>query len=369
MALTDRLNQLVGGFSRTGAPLPNAFSEDLGERLLECLPSAARNALARRHRRLLIEVDGEFARLILIAGPQRDPLGEVALNGPATLPVVFTELARDPSIRIELVLPKAAILLRPLSFPAQVRTNLYQVIGYEMDRLSPFQAKDVMFDFQPQGNPRRTDRVSLELAICRRSLVEPWIQRFSELGVAVDKIHWIEAWPRANLLPHDQRPRRRRLHLSAGLALWILIVLTFLAAMATPIWQKSRILEGLEADLKRARSQAVAVDELRQELEKARAGSTEVLKRKIDQIPILDLLRELTDSLPDDTWIQNLEFNDGQVDIRGESGQATALIAVLEQLPDIDSVSFKSPVTQVARTGKERFYITFKFTGPGEKEQ
>lgn len=109
-------------------------------------------------------------------------------------------------------------------------------------------------------------------------------------------------------------------------------------------------------------------DEVRQELERARQGSTLILQRKWEQPPILNMLRELTDLLPDDTWIQSLEFDRGEVALRGESGQATALIAILEQAPGIDGVSFRSPVTQIARTGRERFNLAFRYA-PGETDR
>jgi hypothetical protein len=76
---------------------------------------------------------------------------------------------------------------------------------------------------------------------------------------------------------------------------------------------------------------------------------------------MIDLLRELTERIPDDTWVQSLEYQSGEVQLRGESGQATALIGLLEQAPGIDGVSFRSPVTQVARTGKERFNLAFTY--------
>ena len=130
----------------------------------------------------------------------------------------------------------------------------------------------------------------------------------------------------------------------------------------TPLWQKHHLARQLETEVARLRTQAIAVDEKRQELERVRQGSTAVLQRKLEQPAILEMLRELTDRLPEDTWVQNLEFSADQVDIRGESGQATALIAILEQAPGIDGVSFGSPVTQIARTGKERFNIGFRYT-------
>uniref|UniRef100_UPI0025DB43D1 PilN domain-containing protein n=1 Tax=uncultured Thiodictyon sp. TaxID=1846217 RepID=UPI0025DB43D1 len=76
---------------------------------------------------------------------------------------------------------------------------------------------------------------------------------------------------------------------------------------------------------------------------------------------MLDVLRELTARIPDDTWVQSLEYQNGEVELRGESGRATALIGLLEGAPGISGVSFRSPVTEVAQTGKERFNLAFKY--------
>jgi general secretion pathway protein L len=103
---------------------------------------------------------------------------------------------------------------------------------------------------------------------------------------------------------------------------------------------------------------------VRDELERARLGSVEVLNRKREQPQMTDLLREVTDLLPDDTWVQTLNYRDGEVDIRGESAQATALIGLLEQGPGISGATFRSPVMQVAQSGKERFHIAFTYSRP-----
>ena len=66
--------------------------------------------------------------------------------------------------------------------------------------------------------------------------------------------------------------------------------------------------------------------------------------------------------MPDDTYVQNLEYTRGAGQLRGESLKATALIGALEEAPGIDGVSFQSPVVQVPNTGKERFHISFQYT-------
>jgi len=113
--------------------------------------------------------------------------------------------------------------------------------------------------------------------------------------------------------------------------------------------------------------QAEEVARVRADLERARLGSVEVLNRKREQPRMTDLLRELTDLLPDNTWVQTMNYREGAADIRGESAQATALIGVLEQGPGIDDVSFRSPVMQVASSGTERFHIAFDYRRPAEE--
>ena len=76
-------------------------------------------------------------------------------------------------------------------------------------------------------------------------------------------------------------------------------------------------------------------------------------------------MKRLTERIPDNTWIQNLDYDKGEVQLRGESTQATALIGILDEMPGIDEVRFRSPVVQIAAKGKERFHISFRYTESG----
>ncbi|QGU32018.1 PilN domain-containing protein [Thermochromatium tepidum] len=366
MTLTERLSQFFKGWPVSRAD-SSGLSEGFKERLLACLPAVAYRFLARHNRRLVIRPVGSRADLSVVAGLETQSLGELDLAHATALPGIAGIPEQERPHGVELRLPRADVLTRVVSFPAQVRANLPQVIRYELDRLSPFEAKDVFFDFAVQGGSKTTDRLRLDLALCRRDLVDGWIARLEALGTPIDRITWEGAWKGANLLPVERRPKRRRLRLTLGSVSGMVSILLVIAILVTPLWQKHYLARQLESEVARLRRQAVAVDEVRQELERVRQSSTFALQRKLEQPRILELLRELTDRLPDDTWVQNLEFSDDQVDLRGESGQATSLIAILEQAPSIEGVSFGSPLTQIARTGKERFNITFRYVRGGAK--
>ena len=358
MALIDTLKLPLGGHLRGLDGLIPALSD---ARLLPCLPAILRRHVEQRDRRLVIAVHGPDAQVELVTGQFHEPQGTLDLAGQDAIPAAVTATAKDHQRRIVLMLPNEMVLIRRTSLPAQVKDNLPQVLRYELDRLSPFRPEQVLYDFLVIGGGKGQSRLTVDLALTRRELVDGWLKRLSEAGTPVDQVTWAGAWAKANLLSPEERPRHRAPLLDLNKLLLALVLILGVAALTTPLWQKTQDLETLDSELRRARAQAAQVDQLRQELEKARRGSTEVLRQKLEHPRMLDLLRELTERIPDDTWVQSLEYQNGEVQLRGESGRATALIGLLEGAAGISGVSFRSPVTQVAQTGKERFNLAFAF--------
>lgn len=359
MSLTDSLLRLPGGLLPGQRPVADTDPGIL-ERLKPCLPGPFRRYLANRDRRLMVIPEGHSARLLLESGETSDLVGTFELVGHDPLPAAASGI-KEGRRRNVIRLPAEAVLTRLASFPAQVRDNLPQVIGYELSRLSPFNPDQVFHTFTVMPGAKGDQRIAVKLALCRRDRVEAWIKRLSEAGAPVDELSWDGAWPKANLLPQKERRRNGRPLLDSAKLLFALMLMLLAAVLVTPLWQRAQILDALETEVRQARGDAIQVDDLRQELERARQGSIAVLQQKFEQPRVIDLLRELTELIPEETWIQSMELRDGEVQLRGESAQATGLIATLESAPGIDNVSFRSPLTQVARTGKERFNLAFTY--------
>jgi general secretion pathway protein L len=359
MSITDalrsfRVPSLPGGF---------AVDELFGlwqETLVSCLPSPLRRAIERRDQRFVVVPDGDSAHFYQQQGSERSKLDQ--LDGGDLNPLKsLLPAKREGRPKVIVELPPEQVLSRAVSFPTQVRDNLSQVMRYEIDRISPFQADQVCFDFRVSEDAAPKDKILVDLVLCRRDRVGDWLRRLREAGAPAEQLTWQGAWPRANLLPPEERPRRRIRIFSLSRLLLLAVLLLLAAVLITPLWQQNRVLEALNANLGKAKEKAEEVQEMRGTLERAREGSVAALERKLDQPRMIDLLRELTDVLPDDTWVQNLDMRDGEVQVRGESAQATALIGLLEKAPGISGVSFRSPVVQVAATGQERFHISFNY--------
>lgn len=339
----------------------------LRREMRECLPARLGRWLAGREiPALVVRCQTQGALLMRERHGARVAFGSLppddgAMPMPDVLPDVLGPRPRRGFREVRIELPADQVIERSLSFPIQVRENLRQVIALELDRVSPFSAKDVYFDVLPTPPLAGSTRLGVRLALCRRDLADSWLARLRRLGTAPTRLVWPGAWERANLLPPAQRPRPDYLGPALTGALLVLVVMLLGAVMLSPVRQREQELRQLERTLRALRVEAEQVPAVREELERAHAGSLAVLDRKASQPLMIDLLRDLTDILPDHTWVQTLNVTSAEVDIRGESDQASELLRLLEQAPGIANVSFRSPIMQVAQGGKERFHIAFRY--------
>jgi general secretion pathway protein L len=364
MAVTDAFRLLRIPVSRARLPLGDLVQR-WQDALLSCLPDGARRLLTRGDQQLIIVPEGSTARVYESQGTEVAGVGELDPRDPTLLQAALAG-AKGRRRRMVLRLAERQVLKRRVTFPAQVRDNLAQVIGYEMDRLSPFQSDKVYYDFRVLEDLARGGKLRVELALCLREQVQDWLQLVRDAGAQVEQLTWNGAWPKANLLPAKERPQRGTGPFGATKLLLLLVLVLMAAVLAAPIWQKQEIRDERLAQIAELKASAEKVLELRTALEKARAGSVAVLQRKWEQPRMIDLLLELTERLPDDTWVQTMDYRDGEIQIRGESTQATSLINLLDQAPGITEVSFRSPVVQVAGSGLERFHVSLKYKRPDE---
>ena len=77
--------------------------------------------------------------------------------------------------------------------------------------------------------------------------------------------------------------------------------------------------------------------------------------------PPLEIVREVTQVLPDGTWARQLTLQDGEVQINGESDNAALLVQLLESSQLFHNVRFRSPVVEDARADVERFHLSADF--------
>lgn len=269
-------------------------------------------------------------------------------------------------LRVALLLPGALVLRRTLLLPLAARDNLQQVVGFDLDRQTPFSVAQVYYAVRELGAPV-AGRFQVELAAVTRASVDPLLARLRMQGIVVDAVDVALGDDRlgVNLLPLEQRPRRahprRRLNLILGAASLVLLLLV------AGEWLHNRgvALDQMRAEVAAMRGDAQQVAALRQQLQDNAGAAGFLAMRKKDTVGMLSILEDATARLPDGTWLERFSVdNTGQIGMQGQSQQAAKLLDALKDSQVITDAGFQGSIQPDPTTGKERFYLTAKVKSP-----
>jgi general secretion pathway protein L len=287
---------------------------------------------------------------------------------PAVRRALMSELGSsiDEPDRAVLVLPESRVLRLEVQLPSAAVENLRGVLGFEMDKHTPFRADQVYYDFRLSGEPV-AEHVSVELLVVPRHTLDPLVERIAALGIGLTRIvadsveqSGVPGADGMNLLPPERRARSPR---SAGLVNRVLGGIAAALAVtvaAVPLVRLHVAEKTLAAEVASARARAAEVAGLREELSARIAETEAVMRRKQNEPPVIEVLGELAAILPDHTWLRSLELQGGTLQIRGESGAASELIGLIEGSSLFEAVSFVSPVTRSPGSNQESFEIATK---------
>lgn len=261
-----------------------------------------------------------------------------------------------------LLLPRDKVLSRPLTLPLAAEENLREVLSFEMDSQTPFTADQVYYDHFVTGRSPRSKTLSVQLFVAPRDIVDDSLTTLAANGIYPDVVAANAGdnpdGRTINLLPADTQRNRGITVQRMNLALAALASLLIIAALALPLLQKNTTIRSLEAEISEAAIGAQASNQLRQEVENLIAGSIYLVQKKRTEPTMTQLLDDMTRIIPDDTWVNRVDFSDGEIQLQGQSGAAAGLIGLIEASPTFHNARFRSPVTQIARTSQERFHLS-----------
>ena len=335
--------------------------------LAACVPRPVKALFVRTPRRLAVYLGEREARFALLRSSGTRDIGRVDLGDGDEASVkrnVAQRLRRVRTSRawVALILDESRALRYRAQLPLAALENVREVVGFEMDRHTPFKADQVYYDHRIVATDRDGKLINVEVLFAPRAGIDPLVERLAMWGLRPAFIGAdlpLEAGNGGlNLLPSE---RRRRHRLGLGLPSAILALLALgMAAVALYLPLKTFELERqlLDQHLAKVRTQARAVNGLKEQLAKAAAADRFLVERKLATPPVVGLLNELTRLLPDNTRLTRATLKHGKLTLSGYSASASALIALLERSEELTSVRFSSPVTNDPRLGLERFNIT-----------
>lgn len=331
------------------------------------MPGSWLRAFADRRKSVLLSPTADGLRVDALGPGAPEPL-EIPLDGAGELEWGAIGQLLDSYEERPLVVftvPTRGALRRSLTLPAAAADNLHQILGFEMDRQTPFRAEQVYYDARVVRIDPTTRTLAIDMLVVPRPTLDAELARFGDRLPALDVVD-VEGdggpGTRAgfNLLAEERRARRdRRLFwLTVGLAALVFGLLGMV--MSQSVANRQKALADLQETNAKSRAEALEVAQLRRNLNDAIAAARFIEEARAERPVIIDVLKDLTKRLPDEASLQRFGFSSGEYTINGLSGKASGLIGVLKPSPQLVSPQIQGSITPDVRTGKEMFTIVAK---------
>ena len=347
-------------------PLPGFFRW-WGAQLVACLPARWRALVEERPESLLLDLHpDEIVVWRERAGQPREYARIARSLPPEAQGAEFQRLRGaidDPGVRTVLCIPSERVLQRNLVLPAAAEDNLRQVLSFEMDRQTPFKADQIYFDSRVRGRDASGRNINVELVLLPRAQLD---QEIGTLPPGASALDGVDAWRDApggarrdiNLLPVERRAGRRDVRVPLNLGLAALAVILLVVNMDELLTNRAAAVESMRAEVEKANTEARQVAALRNTLADSVAGANFLSDKKRSNPLTVALLDDLSRRLPEDTYLERLQIDNGEAQLQGQSKEAAKLIALIGASACLANPRLQGQIQPDARTGKERFQIT-----------
>jgi general secretion pathway protein L len=249
-------------------------------------------------------------------------------------------------------------LERETIVPAAAEHDLKRVIGYDMDRLTPFQANEVFWTCAITKRDNERNRLHVRVAIVPRIRLQITLDALQSAGIVPVRIEADGTTGQQNAISLIE-PRSNGGWFGPRTNTFALGTCGILAAVAIalPFVLQSVNQATLDARIDAMKPQVTQAEALRKKLASS-ATMTDVTTVARTQVGApLQFIASLTDVLPDDTFLTTISLRQRKLTISGRSAAAARLIGAMVTNPMIRNPAFAAPVIRDETNGGESFSI------------
>lgn len=327
----------------------------------ELLPASLRRSSSRTDRRALIAVpvgtDTPMMEFFARNGGRETPLGRHGAGG-RDLRSTLSRLPRAQRKAVVLRIPPELMLEQTVVLPMAAEPELRQVLGYEMDRLTPFRAEDLLWTCRVERRDLARNRLHVRLTLVARTKVEPLLDTVRRTGLKPMRIEAGETAEARRFIPLvEDRPARIRLSPRMEACALGGCGALALAAISLPFIQQSVALSRLDGRIEAIKPQVAEVERLRGQIANSATTVAAIAAARKQVGDPLQSISLLTEVLPDDTYVTNLSFRQRKLTVSGRSAAAYRLIGGMAAHPLIRNPAFVAPVIRDETNGSQMFTI------------
>ena len=265
-----------------------------------------------------------------------------------------------------LILPAATALRRRLVLPAAAADRLRDVVGFEIDRQTPFTMDAVAYDARVLGQRESDGQLDVELVAVPRMAIDPALAALGPLapGLAGIDVAAANGTPLGvNLLDPARRHRQSDPWRRWNLALLAVALLALAATMAQLLDNRRAAADELEQRIARNAQAARQAAAQRQRLSDLVEGQAFLDRTRAARPMAVAVIDELTRRLPDTTYLEKLSIEDDRLTLIGLSREAPALIGRLQGSRLWRSPALTGALQPDPASGRDRFTLTAELVG------
>jgi general secretion pathway protein L len=329
--------------------------------LSECIPPRWRRAASSRQDALVIRPVGPLgSNLTAVSASTWSKGRETKFEEIGLSPHDLANLTRPANLPAVLELADDDVLNKVVLLPLAAERDLAQVLGFEMDRETPFSLEELFWGYRIAERNRQRGQLTVHLRLITRSTLAPLINALAEAGISLKCARIADGPDDGMTLPLQDMDQRkppsvtRILRWAAASVFAVLAVI----AVAAPFFQQARDLAELDQQIAAGRAAAAQAERLRGDISRL-TGAGNLIKREREEAgdPLVTLAA-LTDILPDDTYLTELQQQQHKVVFGGRSAAASRLISAVAAGSQLRNPAFVAPVTRMEAAHMEVFSIS-----------
>ena len=274
-------------------------------------------------------------------------LGKITLDAGSLRRLKRTASSMGKTYQTLLEVPSSQVLEKKLVLPQAAERELDQVLTLAMDRETPFAADEVYWDGRVEDRDRAKRAITVRLTMVAKAQFADLVTALSQAALAPTALISGSSRRITIALDHGSAARRN----TAPRALSLLCVALATAAIAVPFVRQSIALGRIDDQIDSLRPAVDAVERVRERVVSDRRQAEALAAQRAAFGDPLAMLAAVTAAIPDDTWLDSLEYSHGKLRISGQSKAASHLIGDMSKDTIFKNPEFSAPVTR-AQDGK-----------------
>jgi len=163
-----------------------------------------------------------------------------------------------------LLIPANKVLQKPITLPLATENNLRQVLGFEMDRRTPFTVDQVYFDYLIDKKNVGKNQLQVQLFATPKDTADALLKTLNSWDIEPNAISIKDNIKNLNLLPIEQQSSNGdRQGNKLTLALAAVTFCLLMAVLYLPLLKQEHALNKLEKEVSESRAIAVKVKDLK----------------------------------------------------------------------------------------------------------